>query len=125
MKMKLPKEDSCRNCSVCCQYISVKIDKPDNLEDLDIAIWYLYHGTRIFVDADGWYLQLDAKCQHLGLNGLCKIYKDRPHVCRDYKVFECEKNCKNAYWIIFNTADELKKFVADNPKCKVSNPNEK
>ncbi len=114
----------CQGCVRCCQYVSVEIPRPDNTEDLDIAIWYLHHGHQIFVDADGWYLQVDRDCLNLK-DGACAIYETRPQVCRDYDISDCEKHNPNAYWQIFTTAKELADFVKANPECKVKNPNEK
>lgn len=115
----------CQGCSRCCRYVSVEIPKPDNPEDLDIAIWYLYHGHKIFVDADGFYLQVDRDCKYLNSEGRCGIYENRPVICRDYDVADCEQNKPGAYWRIFSTAEELKEFVSENPKCEIKNIDEK
>ena len=118
-------ENLCQGCSLCCRYVSIEIPKPDNAEDLDVAIWYLYHGHKIFVDADGWYLQVDRDCQNLDDAGACRIYETRPQVCRDYDISDCEKHSPTAYWKIFNTAEDLREFMKDNPACEIKNPNEK
>jgi len=115
-------ENLCRGCSNCCRYISIEMDPPNNPEDLDAAIWYLYHGMSIFVDEDGWYLQANADCQQLNAAGECKIYQTRPNICRHYAQAECEKNNPEVYWHYFKTVDELKAYLRDNPTCEPKKP---
>ena len=112
----------CEGCSTCCRYVSAKIDPPSNPEDLDMAIWYLYHGLSIFVDEDGWYLQINADCSQLNEAGECKVYDTRPIICRNYSQIECEKNNPDAYWHYFKTPEELQAYLKDNPTCKSKKP---
>ncbi len=83
----------CSGCTACCEYISLEIDPPTGLQDLDNIIWYLIHkNVWVWVDEeDKWYVQFNTPCEKLGASGRCDWYAHRPKICQDYKQSECPR----------------------------------
>lgn len=52
----------------------------------DHARWALLHGLRVFniEGTEEFRVFIDKKCEQLGDDNLCKIYDDRPEMCKDY-----------------------------------------
>lgn len=76
---------ACERCGgQCCKVIKIFIGKEI---DADVAEWLDMHGEY----TEG-YIILPAPCKHL-VDGKCGIYKNRPKICRDYKVYgdRCKK----------------------------------
>ena len=83
----------CASCkkSICCNSINQKIPAPKSIYDFDHLLWQVSHeNINIFKDADGWFLHIHSACHHLGDGGVCKIYNERPMVCREYDNDHCE-----------------------------------
>ena len=132
MKHKAPKK-TCAGCFLCCTYVTIEIDDPKTVEDIDALFWYIDHGLTVFIDHENdWLVEVRRKCDYLTPEGLCKIYEDRPIVCRDHEPDDCEKHgegdvhkhlfanrkmlCdflkkKEKYWKIIETSDILKGIV--------------
>ncbi len=102
MKMNLDKEKeenqknnqpkTCEGCNaLCCKYVAIEIDCPENLEDFEDIKWYVCHKSiNVFVDEDNeWYVEFITPCQYLDEKGWCTIYNKRPQICRDYNQDEC------------------------------------
>ena len=105
-------DDKCFECGgECCRSIAIKIDDPEDINDYEDFKWYLYHsGITVYLDTDGdWHVDFPVKCIHLTDDGKCKIYDDRPPVCRDYNVDECD-NGDDAV-ITFETAKDIDKYI--------------
>jgi len=86
------KDLNCKGCnSKCCKYIATEIDVPEEKEDFENIKWYVCHkNTYVFVnEEDEWYLEFITPCEHLDENGWCKIYNERPKICRDYDQEQC------------------------------------
>lgn len=86
-------DNKCSFCgpTKCCQYITQKIPAPRSKADFDHLLWQVSHEkVEIFKDNSGWQLLFDTTCSHLQSNGGCGIYENRPSVCRDYSVKNCE-----------------------------------
>lgn len=72
--------DPCSICfGACCE--SMLFSYPSGMPIMDE--FYERRGT---VHAAEGVVELETRCTKLCLNGACGIYKDRPRVCRDYKV---------------------------------------
>lgn len=90
MKKKQSKHEMseiCRTCGArCCRYMATGIDTPTCKKDYDHIRWYLMHANiHVFLDHEGdWYLEVESPCEHLGPDGRCMNYKDRPRICRHY-----------------------------------------
>jgi len=90
MKKKPSKKkmtDICHECGArCCRYMATEIDEPSCKKDYDHIRWYLMHeNIHVFFDHEGdWFLEVESRCEHLGPDGRCMNYKDRPRICRNY-----------------------------------------
>jgi Fe-S-cluster containining protein len=83
----------CDKCSgLCCQYIALPIETPEDRGDFDDIRWYLCHeNISVFVEDGDWYLNVDTKCRHLSEDDhKCQIYDKRPKICRGYSTDECD-----------------------------------
>ena len=83
---------TCQGCVAhCCRYVAVEIDKPDTKWQYDQILWMLVHeNVAVYIEADGeWYVEFKTKCSARGEANLCKIYEDRPRLCRDYSNETC------------------------------------
>ena len=90
---KITPENKCSFCtgSICCTYITQHIDTPKSKKDYEHLLWQVSHeNIRIYKDEDGWTLLVEAKCQHLQLDGGCGIYETRPAICREHTNDYCE-----------------------------------
>lgn len=105
----------CDNCDLCCQYVTVEIDKPKSKSAHDNIIWLLLHeNVNVFTDHDNdWYVEFITPCQAWDKKTkLCAIYKNRPQICRDYKQKDCVKYVKEpAEKIYFKKAEDFKKYL--------------
>lgn len=85
--------DKCKQClsSICCTYITQKIETPRSKDDFQHLLWQVsHHNVQIYKDTDGWYLLFNTTCAHLENNGNCGIYETRPQICKDYANNYCE-----------------------------------
>ena len=83
---------TCDECPVlCCKYVAMEIDTPENLEDFEDIKWYTAHkNVNVYVEEDGtWNVEFLTPCEHLSDNGRCMIYENRPSICREYEQDEC------------------------------------
>ncbi len=81
------RDRSCSACgAACCSHVAIAIDKPTCKRDYGNIRWYLSHqNVSVFIDHSGvWNIEFATKCDHLDSKGLCKIYEDRPMICREY-----------------------------------------
>ncbi len=86
MNQSRPLDISCSSCrALCCRLEVLLIDDSDDQvpEELTIKVDGIY--TAMAQDDDGWCQALDRTTM------LCRIYEQRPYVCRDYKVgdYDC------------------------------------
>jgi Fe-S-cluster containining protein len=83
--------EPCKDCGHCCHYITVSISAPRARVDYDEIRWFLLHeNISVFMDDDGWYVEIAATCKHLD-GYRCGIYATRPRICSDYGVENCER----------------------------------
>jgi FKBP-type peptidyl-prolyl cis-trans isomerase (trigger factor)/Fe-S-cluster containining protein len=110
--IQLRTDNKCSFCgpSKCCQYITQKISAPRSKQDFDHLLWQVSHEkVEIFKDSDGWHLLVDTTCTHLQADGGCGIYENRPSVCRDYSVKNCEFDgaASDGWKLYFSDHDSL------------------
>jgi Fe-S-cluster containining protein len=105
----------CETChSLCCRYFCFEIDRPDDYEEFENIRWYLYHeGVTVHIDEDGdWCIQIDNPCKELDKNHRCSVYEDRPLICRNYAVDQCEAiDGDFGYRALFKTPDDLVEYA--------------
>lgn len=90
--MAAKKKNLCEECTgLCCRYMALPIETPDDREDYDDIRWYLCHkNIAVFVEDGDWYINIKNVCKHLDpKTHKCRIYDKRPKICRNYSK-DCE-----------------------------------
>jgi Fe-S-cluster containining protein len=84
----------CLECGKCCTYVGVGINSPTTARYATDVLWYLYHeGVYVYCDGDGeWSVHFETRCRNLADDLMCRIYEERPHVCRAFDNVTCEVN---------------------------------
>ena len=108
-------ETKCSYCSgtKCCQYVTQQIDSPRKKADFKLMLWQISHANvEFYKDEDGWFLMFIASCEHLGKQGGCTIYEQRPDICRDYENDYCEYDspAEEGFELYFKNHAELLKY---------------
>lgn len=108
-------KELCHQCDECCRYVAVEIDRPKTKTDYDHLIWQLLHdNVNVYVDWENdWYVEFITPCSALDKKTkLCRIYNNRPKICRDFHQNDCLKyNHDPVEKFYFKTADDLKKYL--------------
>jgi Fe-S-cluster containining protein len=84
----------CEKCTgLCCRYFALPIETPESREDFDDVRWYLCHkDISVFVEEGDWYINIKNRCKYLSGNDYrCRIYAERPRICRQYKTSDCDQ----------------------------------
>ena len=116
---KAKDKNPCYGCSLCCRYVALEIDTPEDDEDWDNIYWYLLHkNVWVWIDNDdSWNLQFNTPCEKLTKEQWCGIYKDRPMVCKRYTSDACERYGEGkAYKLLFKNAEEFQKWFKEGKK---------
>ena len=90
---KKTKRILCNKCTgLCCRYFALPIETPEDKGDYDDIRWYLCHkDVTVFVEDGDWYVNVKNKCRNLSeKDHKCKIYDNRPKICRGYKQADCD-----------------------------------
>ena len=115
LRFKVPVHPKCAKClpAKCCRYFSLEIDEPETKRDYDDFLWFLAHeNVSIYLWNDSWYLMLHNTCQFLDPEeNICTIYDERPQMCREHSVDECEFNSEYEFDEHFKSYDDLKKWM--------------
>jgi Fe-S-cluster containining protein len=112
----------CEHCvGMCCRYLALPIDAPEDREDFDDIRWYLLHeGVSVFVEDGEWYLYVAADCRHLQPDFRCGAYETRPRICREYSSENCDYHSGDYGWEEHFTCpehlDEYAKRVSANKR---------
>lgn len=104
----------CRKCGAkCCKYFCFQIDTPDSYEEFENIRWFLCHeGVRIHVDKGDWYIEISNRCKMLDGDGLCRIYADRPLICRGYDKENCDDTSSDyEYDAEFTTPRQIDRYA--------------
>ncbi|MBQ15418.1 MAG: YkgJ family cysteine cluster protein [Gammaproteobacteria bacterium] len=112
-KIKINKKCSKCKKSICCNSINQKVETPKTKLDFDHLLWQVSHeNVNVFKDADGWFLHVYTRCDHLLEGGVCNIYDTRPLVCREYDNDFCERDesIEEASEFFFTTYKQLEKY---------------
>ena len=96
----------------CCRYFSLPIDTPHNWDDFDSIRWYLAHGqTLVYVVKQHWYLLVKTRCQYLSSDNRCRIYFNRPKICREYTTDDCEYDDEWSFTKAFETPEQIWEYA--------------
>lgn len=103
----------CEDCTVCCDHVAIEIDTPETKEYFEDIIWYVLHGINVYLDnEDCWNIEIMQKCKALDKKGVCKIYSERPAICRNYSHEECERYGAGRYYKkMFKNRKNVLKFM--------------
>jgi len=104
------KENPCHDCNICCNYVAIELDKPEDEDDWNHIRWYLVHkDVWVFVDHDNsWNIQFNTPCEKLDEKGWCTIYHTRPKICKQYKSDNCEKYGEGeSFKLLFKNLEEF------------------
>ncbi len=90
----------CEHCTgLCCRYVALPIETPENRQDFDDIRWYLVHeGMSVFIEDGDWFLNIQSTCRHLQPDQRCRIYHTRPRICREYSVENCDYHSGDYGW---------------------------
>jgi Fe-S-cluster containining protein len=90
----------CARCTaLCCNYVTIEIDKPRTKRQKDDIRWYLLHeGVTLLIEKRRWLLKFDTRCAALGPQNECTIYDRRPEVCRGYTTDNCDYHTAYENW---------------------------
>ena len=103
---------SCDKCDAkCCKYVAVAIDEPKSAESWDEIKWFLMHeNISVYKEDDGeWSVEFQTKCKHLKGNK-CEIYGERPLVCRNHGIDECEGEGHDAE-VLFLKPEDVDEYL--------------
>jgi len=118
----------CQKCAgLCCRYLALPIDTPEDKGDFDDVRWYLAHeGISIFVEDGDWYINIANRCKYLNKDNMCDIYETRPRICRGYEEETCDYNGGDyGYDLYFSSIEELDEYLAQKAKRKKAKPKKK
>ncbi len=99
----------CTDCGRCCTYVAIEIDPPTRPRNATDILWYLYHpGISVYVDGNNeWCIQFESRCENLGEDLLCKVYRERPHICRGFDDETCEVNGQEGEAFTLRTPEQF------------------
>lgn len=108
-----PGDCLCNHCTgKCCRYFSLPIDEPTTWDDFDSIRWYIAHGrTIIYVEKGTWYLLVFSDCKYLTSDNRCRIYYDRPKICREYTTDDCEYDADWGFEKLFETPEQIWEYA--------------
>lgn len=103
----------CDKCSACCRLIFFVINQAQKEQNQDDEIAQLVREFPYEVAEDG-------SCSMLDENGLCKVYEDRPLICRVddlYDKFYADKMSKEEFnQVTLQACDHLKLVIINGAK---------
>ncbi len=105
----------CKKCKgLCCRYFCFEIDEPDDYEEFEDIRWYLYHeAVSVHIEEEGdWFIQIENRCKMLDNEHQCRIYDNRPLICRNYADEDCEiTSADYGYQEEFKTPEQLTEYA--------------
>jgi len=107
---------TCQECGgKCCRYFCFQIDEPQSYEELDDVRWYLCHeGVSVHIDEGQWYIAIQNRCKMLTEHNRCRIYEDRPLVCRGYSPDNCDHAQGDYHYdALFQTPQDLDQYARE------------
>ena len=108
--------DLCTSCTRCCETVSIEIDAPRAPWEYDQWIWVLHHqNLELYLEKqERWYLHIEAPCAQLDARGRCKVYEERPVLCREYDPRNCERRAPlSDISVWFKTAADLERWLQE------------
>ena len=114
----------------CCNNVAIEIEAPTNKEYREYIRWYLAHeNISVFVEDGSWYVEFHTGCRMKLPDNSCRIYSERPEMCREYGYDDDgDINCfisefPFCYEHEFHTLEEFDKYIAEKAKSKPQRKN--
>jgi hypothetical protein len=92
----------------------LSIATPIRLADYRTIASYLARGrTLVYVEEKTriWYLVILARCGYLSRDNRCRVYFDRPKICREYTTADCEYDEDWIFEKVFETAEQILEYA--------------
>jgi len=105
----------CTECALCCTYVAVGINAPTTPRLATDVLWYLYHEqVYVYLDEDGeWSVVFETRCRNLAPDRRCRVYAERPHVCRGFDNRGCEVNAPARRDLTFREPAEFLRWLGE------------
>jgi Fe-S-cluster containining protein len=110
MTDQTPGENDCPEAcrAICCRYIVKKIEPPRTRLDWDELYWFLCHDkVSVYIEERKWYLLVNVPCMHLTRNSRCRVYPNRPDVCRMHEAENCEYTGELDFQVFMERPEDL------------------
>ena len=109
----------CSNCqALCCSYVMLEIDEPEDREDFEKIRWFVAHeNISVAHYEDSWMLYIKNKCKFIDENHNCTIYDKRPQICREHQSEECDYFEDDDFEIHLQTIEDVDKFAEEFLMC--------
>ena len=108
----------CEKClpAFCCNYFAFGIDEPENRKDYESLLWKLAHEkVSIYVYRNQWYIMIHTRCNFLTPDNKCGIYENRPYLCKEHSVENCEYTGDDyGFSDHFKSYDDLLEYIKEN-----------
>lgn len=112
------KKSLCQKCTgLCCRYVALPIETPEDWDDYDDIRWYLYHeNISVFVEEGDWYINIKNKCVNLSeVDYKCMAYDVRPRICRGYSDENCDLTSDDEasyeYELHFTSGKQMEEYM--------------
>lgn len=107
----------CDTCAaLCCRYIILPLDKPEEDDDFDTIKFYILHeNIEVYIDTeDAWNILVITKCKNLTDESTCRDYENRPDMCRHYDNSCCSLDIylhkPTDVKFLFRTVEDLESY---------------
>ena len=107
----------CARCTaLCCRYVTVELDTPEDDSDFDEIRWFLMHeNIAVYIEDGSWYVQFQTRCRNLASDNRCGIYDTRPQICREHGAKgDCEFTGDIETKVLFQNSDDFEHWVSEN-----------
>lgn len=113
-KKQHTESDTCNKCkALCCQYVMLELDEPDDRDEFEKIRWYVAHKNISVVHNDEkWYLYVKNPCKYITRDYKCEIYENRSSVCRNHAATDCDFFGEDCFDIHFETIEQVDKHIA-------------
>ena len=86
---------NCRECGAkCCKFISISIDEfPEEMDSSPERYFNLHEHVRVVDTRYGREVVILSRCTALAEDNTCRIYGDRPDMCRNFNEENIHQYC--------------------------------
>jgi Fe-S-cluster containining protein len=119
MATKETTRKECAKCpALCCKNLSIRILRPRTRAEINDLRWQLHFDTvKIYIRGGRWYQLVEGRCVYLDDRDRCRIYSERPEICRRHNPPDCEF-FGEFYDIMIETPAELEAYLRKEQKLR-------